>query len=455
MTKRIEEGKSLIKVYWQDIRRYVVKLNPIFTELVDNLNLPPNEFPLYIARYPYGASLGAGKGAILPTEKGKLCRLLDVYFPNEVIQDLGYGKESLPLGMVLDKQMEYFLDLKSQKLTIPIRMHLPGTFFALNGALNRYKKNSQLITMSNIFLSAQAGVRSALMLPNITAMPNHTRLKRRLKINHATPKCLYEHGILFKEISESKEAHCLWRLELLYFSNVWIENLNTNAAWAPLKLYFGHLLSEAFSFEKDYIFYTLLFSLIQKEALLKPSPFLTDTIQWLFTIASGTVPGYAPANDNDALPLSVLQRVYAHVYQLDKHLPIIMIPQHFCIKSEQPVYYPLKYPSMPRFSIRQKESATTLADMRELSDLMKVFVNNFSQKGALCNNTIINEIAKKVEFTYFHCELDKEKVIQHSSKMLEQDVRFNEIHPLIRMKEAKWPGDSAFLRGCIRIQTNR
>lgn len=447
MAKRIKEDESLVKVFWQDVRRHVINVNPEFAELVDNLNLPANEFPLYIARYPYGSSLGGGKGAILPNEKGKLHRLLDIHFSEEIMNDLGYGKDGLPLGMLLDKQMEYFFDLKNQNLTIPTKIYTPGMFFALNDVLS---KRSQHKAVSNVLVSATAGARSVLMLPNISSSTNHLRLKHELKLHHPVPKSLYEHGLLFKEIAENYKN--TWRLELLYFSKSWIDKINTDPLWMSLRLYLERLHHNAFAYGKDHFFYTIFFSLLQKEANLKVGPNLTDTIRWLFTLATGQVPGYAPGVSNDALPLSDLQYIYSKIYRLEQRLPIIMIPQKFDMKHGESVYYPLKYPSMPQFSMKMRESSTALEEMRQLWDLLRFFVGEISQKESICAKTILAEVAKTVEFSFFHCDKDSKKIISSSIRMLEDDSRFTEVHHSAKVKYPTFPRDSAFLRGCIRLR---
>ncbi len=201
------------------------------------------------------------------------------------------------------------------------------------------------------------------------------------------------------------------------------------------------------------MFYGLLFSLLQKEAELKPSPFWTDTAHWLFTIASGTVPGYAPAINNDVLPLNTLQYVYSHIYRLEEYLPIIMVPEHFSLSNSSPVYYPLKYPSMPRFSIRIRESATTLADMRGLHDLMKIFGEMLNQKSNPYYNTMPGEISRRVAFIPFHCDHDKEKIVRSSKELSSTDNRFNTTaYKLAQTKDPRFPGDASFLKGCIKIE---
>lgn len=455
MTKRIEENKSLVQVYWPEVRRYVAKINPIFTELVDKLNFDSKEFPLYIARYPYGASLGGGKGAILPTEEGNLCRLLDIHFSNEIMRNLGYGKNSLPLGLVLDKQMEYCLDLKDQKLTLPMKVYKPGEFFSLNGTLRQQRKYNgySVHSLSNSFFSSFAGARSALMLPNITAKANHQRLKYKLKIDHGIPKCLYEHGTLFKAIANSEALKCHWKMELLYFSESWKKSINENSDWSKIRIYLEDCLYNVSAFEKDHVFYSFLFSLLQQDTGIKSCPFLTDTAHWLFTIASGTVPAYAPATDNEIIPLSTLQYAYSYIYQLEEYLPIIMIPEHFSLNTGLPLYYPLKYPSMPRFPIRSRKSATTLADMRGLDELLNIFEKIFAQQNNLYYSTILGEISRKISFTPFHCDYDKEKIVKSTKELPNTDNRFNiTAYKLAQKDNPTFPGDASFLKGCIKIQ---
>lgn len=44
---------------------------------------------------------------------------------------LGYGETSSPFGIVLEKELEYFIDLKSEQASIPFAIYSPGSFFHL------------------------------------------------------------------------------------------------------------------------------------------------------------------------------------------------------------------------------------------------------------------------------------------------------------------------------------
>ena len=108
---------------------------------------------------------------------------------------------------------------------------------------------------------------------------------------------------------------------------------------------------------------------------------------------------------------------------------------------------------MQRFSIKMRESATALADMRGLNDLMQMFEKQFHQKTTNYYNTELGEVSRKTEFTLFHSDIDKEKIIEHSVKILKQDDRFcTTTYKLAQKETVKFPRDAAFLKGCIRIQ---
>ena len=46
--------------------------------------------------------------------------------------ELGYGKDSSPLGLVLEKNFEYCIDLPDAQLSIPWLVYAPGAFFSFS-----------------------------------------------------------------------------------------------------------------------------------------------------------------------------------------------------------------------------------------------------------------------------------------------------------------------------------
>jgi len=71
----------------------------------------------------------------------------------------------------------------------------------------------------------------------------------------------------------------------------------------------------------------------------------------------------------------------------------------------------------------------------------------------MCANTVMSKVAKSVKFNYFHNKPDRHKVVQPSAVMPHLDKRFSFISAEYEVNGAKFSCDSAFVRGCIGINT--
>lgn len=448
MVSEIGQNKGLVKTYWSDVRDRVIKVEPIFGKLVDEL-APDHTFPIYLAYYPYGALTGDTKSPFMPNAEGGVYRLSDADAPKDVMKHLGYGKDSFPLGMVLEKEMEYFIDLKENEITIPWLILSAGMFFPFSRVLT--KRNSRTYAPNGI-LSTMSGARSAFMLPNIGCVTNHARLQRDFNIKLPPPKSSYGHFELFKQLTKSSSLNCDWRSCIIYFSEKWVTKLHTDKAWLSLKMYLYELAWNRFDYLTNHIYYDIAFSSIQNRRNLKPNPYLADTAAHLFATALGAAPGYAPACNDDSLPLELLQNVFVSSYGLKKYHPTIMQPMHFILeKNMAPVYYSIQNPSTYVSSPKSREISNILFELRELEHIMSIFIDELSKDNAMCSDTIINKIAKTINFLYFHNKTDRHHVIKPSSYIIKLDKRFNYINPKYKVKDAEFASDATFLRGCIKV----
>jgi hypothetical protein len=448
MSTTIDEGKGLVKVYWADIRHRVAKVAPQFAKIIDKIS-PDHTFPIYLAYYPYGEIICDTKQLFLPKQSGGVYSLSEPEAPKEVIKHLGYGKNSIPFGIVLDKTMEYFIDFKDEPISIPWLLYSPGTFFPITRILS---SESKYVYASNNILTTVSGARSAFMLPNIGCAVHHTNLQREFNLQIPPPKNLYQQGEVFKQLANSKLINSPWRSCLMYFSEKWIQKLHTDSAWLELKLYLHETGWQRTEYNRNSISYAIAFSVIQKKRNLKPNPYLTDTSRHLFATALGAAAGYVPAMDESALPLNILQKIYIESYGLKKYFPTILQPHMFNFEIDKlPIYYSLQYPSTYIFSPKSRKITNTLLELRELEHITKVFANELSKSTALCADTIIHEVAKKIEFNYFHNEVDSHHIIKPSTEIFEFDDRFKKITADIKLPHANFSSDARFLRGCISI----
>lgn len=452
MLKKLDKAKGLVRVYWQDVRDRVEKVAPTLAKIIDDLK-PGKTLPLYLAYYPYGALIADSEAFYLPREEGiNGFTLNDPKVPRELIEELGYAKDSLPMGIVLEKKIEYSIELKDEEMTMSWSVYRPGSFFPFSRILS---KKSQRVYTPNGLLTLYSGIKSSLMLPNIGCATQHAGLQRDFNIQSSVPKSLYQHSNIFKEIVNSPAAECKWRSCMLYFSAKWIEELHHNKAWMGLKMYLHELAWYFFEYQRNRAFYDINFSIIQDRKHLKPNPYLTDTARHLFAIAVGAAPGFVPATTDEGLPLSLLQQVYIESYGLKKYFPTIMQATHYKFERDKlPIYYSLKHPSIYIFSPKSRKVFSTLVEMRELEHIMRVFTEEWSKDNETCSDTIMSKTARQVEFNYFHNENDRHLILQPSAAIPNLDERFIMSKSRYRSSQMGFASDSPFVRGCVSIKSS-
>ncbi|OGT37191.1 MAG: hypothetical protein A3F12_04200 [Gammaproteobacteria bacterium RIFCSPHIGHO2_12_FULL_38_14] len=446
-----DEQQGLIKIYWEEAREYVQQVEPTFAGIVDELE-PDHSFPLYLAYYPYGAYDADTQSSLLPDGKGGYYRISDPNAPKDIIKYLGYSKDYTPLGMVLEKEIECFIDLKNEGITIPRWVYKPGKIFPFSRFLG---KKTNRIYSPNDLLSSTAGARSAFMLPNIGCSINHANLQRDFNVQSSTPKSMYEHWSIFKEILQSEAIKDEWRCCVMYFSENWITKIRGDIAWTSLNKYLYEIAWNQFEYERNRIYYEIILSVIQKKRNLKPNPYLADTARHLFATTLGAAPGYAPATNENALPLNIIQKAFIESYGLKKYYPTVMYPTHFNFEEDTtPIYYSLQHPSTHVFSPKSRNDSTTLYDMRELQRIMRIFIEELTKETSISSDTIFNEVAKEMNLKYFHNKKCQHHIVQPSADLVSLDERFQYVTPNNKANGAKFASDAPFVRGCISISRN-
>lgn len=442
-----DERNGLVRVYWQDVRKRAAHVDRHLVELVDALS-PGKDFPLYLAYYPYGALIGDTKSPFIPKPGGGSYRLSATEAPPLIMEELGYGHDSAPLGLVLEKELEFFLDLKEIGMTLPWCIYRPGTFMSFSRVLSRNQKH---IYAPNGVLSSSSGARSVFMLPNISCQANHSNLQRDFNLKHPPPRSLYDHWGIFKEIAMSKAMDCSWRSCILFFPQRWVDTIHSDKAWSFLKLYCHERAWQAYEQDRNRIYYDIAFSVIQKKRNLRPNPYLADTARHLFSIALGEAPGYVPASNNDTCPWDTIQKAYVGSYGLKKYRPIVMHPTHFDFEADGlPIYYSLQHPSTQVFAPKSRRTSSTLYEMRELYHIMHIFTEELASQHSMCAGSIMGHIAKQVTFHYFHNEEDPHQTVRPSAEIASSDPRFS-CAAAHNASLDQFAADAKFVRGCISI----
>lgn len=441
-----DEKKGLVKTDWASIRDRIYAVNPSLVQIIDSLN-PDKSFPLYLAYYPYGDVIGDTETVFLPKIEGGSYRLTDA--SPTIEKDLGYGAASSPLGIVLEKQFEQYIDLPEKKITIPCSLYQPGSFVSFRRILSR--KDRPPYTPNNV-LSAMSGARSIFALPSVGCAVNYASMQRDFNLKNPVPKSLYEHFIVFKEIVDSNIIDSNWRSCLVYFSEKWVQKIHNDQSWLKLKLYLYEFAWQRFEYEMNRVHYDFIFSLIQSKRNLKPNPYLVDTARHLFAIAMGGAPAYAPCESDDVLPKELFQKILINSYGLKKYLPTIMCPKQFDLfRDHHPVYYSLQNPSTTVFSPRSRKNTSTLSELRELAHLIDIFMQELASECEKGLDSILYQFTNHASFRYFHNEEDLHRTIYPSTEITHFDNRFYSDPINNLLPTAKFAADGTFVRGCISI----
>ncbi|MCD6056389.1 MAG: hypothetical protein K0R12_1351 [Gammaproteobacteria bacterium] len=445
-----DERNGLVMTTWDKVSERVRHVEPNMAAIIDEIS-PGKDYPLFLAYYPYGVLTGDKISTILPSVNGGFFRLTDPDAPKEVIEHLSYGADSAPFTLILEKNCEFFIEIPNEKLSVPVILYQPGTFFPLSRFLRQLEKR---VYAPNNVLSTMSGVRSTFMLPTIGRKQNITKLKRSLGIETAYDTDLYEQAGLFRDIAGSSAVNSEWRSCLLFFSQKWHDALLADKRFNVLLRYLLEVAWQRTAYFCSYDYYDITFSLIQKKYNMKPNPYLADTARHLFTIAMGKAPGFSPAVDEDSVPLADLQRVFVDIYGLSQYLPTIIVPKQYVFEEEDyPIYYSLQYPSTYKFSPKSRAVSSTLYDLRELKHIMDKFMHELSDKNSIHTGTIINNIAKDIAFDYYQSKEDKYNLIHLSSHLVEKDNRFTYMAKSNNsLPNAKFAADGKFVRGCVAIR---
>ena len=433
---------SIEKVFWPDVRAKIAELNPELTGIIDRLDPP---YPLFKAAFPFGTEFVKQGKLYLPNQRGDFVPLTDPAISNELRKELGYNVGSNPVSMVLQKSVELFVSLDESMLPFFFGLIPPGRLFSTSRVL------SPLFSHQPAFLwNITAGARNIFMLPKISDTASYKRLRKEFHLQVDKPKGIVDHWELFKEIATHDNFHDPWAMEVLFFSKQWFEHLG-DTAWVEFHRYILQVGWETTEFWRNRFIWDLMFSYIQRVRGIKPNPYVADTVKHLLSIAAGAIPGMAPATDDSSAPISGLQRVFKDIYNLENYLPIILQSKVFSLYEPcSPIYYSLQYPTTLEFSSKLSDNTSALSDLYDVKSLLEKYLHSLRTGGLNIEHTPLADIPRLVRFDYFHSDNNEGKYrdIQPTQNIPLGDACFASIKG---MKQAAFPLQSTFVRGCIRI----
>lgn len=425
-------------VQWRDVREDVAQHNARLCQLIDQLD-PDDEYLLYKVSYPYGELIFERGKIKVPLESGEFVALSDPRLDKTIADDLSYSP--VPIGYIAHNACEVYLEPIDR--IVPLTYFTPGALMGLWETLD--PPSLQVVGQS---WNVSAGVRSTFMLPKITDVASHNRLRRTFKIASYTPQSLAEHWQLFKEISQHESFPVDWSMSIIYFSRKWIEKRQKDPAWYELYLYcYETAWVQSVKWRNKMYFERVweMFAIEVFDKNLKPNLYIMNTAKHLVYIASGTMPGFKVATDDISGPFSALSQIYTDIYGLKQYLPTIMQPAHLDSEQDkQIVYYSLQLPTLLEYSKMMHKPSSAIADLREIKAVMDTLQNDFH-----VDERLFRDLIQRMQCHYFHNEPDSYGQIELTKKIPEYDTAISQMKPTT--KKQVFADTGSFLRGCVSI----
>lgn len=423
---------------WNEVKHRIQAVNSELFHLIEEIQ-PDNEIPFFIAHYDFGEHFGVKQHAYLPTTAGTLEKIESTHTDNYLFENLGYGKNSIPLGIILDKYCEWHYFGENDRI-FPDCVQGPGAIFNMQIIFEEDK------TVENNVLSASSGALSSFLLPSIGCKRKHSRIQRYYKIATPVPKSPYEHYIVFKELLRSKQEQSTWQSQLLYFSEQFVNNIRHNKKWIKLKLFFSESLRKKLTKNTYDASCNDLFLSASKVNRYRPTPFLIDTAKYIFNICMGSGIGVKPATDEQYFPVREIQDIYHHCYGLE-YTPTVMVPSVLNDKS-QSVYYPLLCPFSKINTFKTNQSNSTYAELETLQNVLLAYQEEFTAVHGPAFGSPLYQASINTQLSFYHYKATDSDMIQNSLELAIKDKRFTDSHCT---EQTKFASDAKLFRGCVRM----
>jgi len=402
------------EVTWEDVRDAVRGVAPVLADLIDNIN-PDKHFPLYVARYPFGSHILDLGHINIPTSRGKIVDIEDPAIGQQLRTRL-HTTGMNAVGMILENAAELYIPM--QEGIIPFALMHPGHIFGLWRALDPQPKIS---FHARYIWSMTAGARALFMLPKISDHSGQRRLNREFGLHHLAPKHMQDHWRIFADIAAHRHFPEPWYVSILFFSDAWFQQRD-DTAWFNFRNYLLECAWRYTHFWRNKYIWDFIFSCIQASQNLKPNPYVMDTVKHILMMANGVVSGFGVASSDSVGPINALQQVYRDVYQLKHYAPLIFHSKCFERTLGHAVYYSLQYPTSLEFSPKSRSLASAMENLREVKYVLESVLKEVVHGTLYLRDTPLYNLLDKVNFDYFHSDVDPYHDIRLSHEIPDEDA---------------------------------
>lgn len=407
---------------WDKIKTDIARVNRPLFEILQTIDGIQNMF-FTVFEYPYGQIIADEDYFYLPNDGGKT--------------------DFVPFSMVLDKNLEMFIEFKGKSSTH--KVYKEGDFLGVTPLYSITDKHHP----SDI-LQISSGARNAFLLCPISDIKPHSCLEKQFKTKLPKPNDLDAHCLTFKKLCEA--ANNCWRSRLLVFPNELVRLIKKNVVPALSGLLID-FYANLYGYYANIPFYNYLMTYIKaNNQYISNNVFINDVLTQLIAIGVGEIPGYGVAINDDLLPLEFISHTYRDVYK-SRYTPLLMVPTHFNKQSNDPVFYSILKEEMAfkpsSFSNKPQRCELIYNTYQQYAEHIKQLgyfkKTPFYESATRLNLTLFNE--KKVQAPPGLFNLPKETIFDY-------DPRFLEITEKLGYTKSDFPAKTTFLIGCFGVKFN-
>ena len=431
----------IVRTTWSEQKASIRKVNPELVKTIDELELG-DDLPLYRATYPYGSKLlHKGKFQVI-NDAGSSVDLLDSSIDKKIQKDLGYAQKSLPLGVVLEKNLELY-GLSGQAI-VPVTLFKPGDVIVLSSVLNP-KEND-----NGGFLEASAGARTAVSTMKISDYKNIRRLEDLLIRKIRSPSGYYDHADLFEEIAGKNNAK--WALDIIFFTKDWVQE-KKDFRWKAFKCYLHECNQKAFILSKRQSLKRLIYSELKtifKES--KAYAYLYPVINHLIEVSAGYSLAFSVADNDEALPLKLIMKRLVEVYDTKGQYPVIMTLDFLSQAKKNAVYYSLASPlDHQELNFYRMKSGRKSQEIEEVIKVLRNLQEYFGEKYGDLKGGFYDSIK-----SFSGCQLIEHHSTQinHHDALIKNDPHLRDVEKRAQSLDLTVQYNNPFFNGLIQIAKN-
>lgn len=441
MTK--SELPIIEELTWNEAEPYVAKGCPKLLAILNEIE-PSKDLTLIKVRYPFGSIIIQDDVLHLPINQTTTVPITDPKIESKWKKLLGY--RSIPTGMITENSLEIYREMNNKVFSV-----------ALSGANTGLEIGIVENFGSTAAYTVSSGARSLYMLPKISKVASHKKLKKEFGLIASPPNKLMDHWHIFKELYASEAFQTDWSCELIFLTDKWINKIenSNNLAWLKLKCYIQKKAWEHSELGRRKVILDVVWEqtadLLSKKSV-KVDPYVVDTLKHLIYISLGGISGSRPVNGDDfAGPMNEIQQIYMDIYDLGDQIPTIMRPYNFSLE-DKPVYYSMQTPMMLSSTPTFKNISSNIEAIRDLMHIKSyVFSQNYGN--LKIDNTKFNELIKKIQFNYFHSHtFSYGKDIRPTTEIPNNDTDW--LYNPKNRTDLKFSDNGLYVRGCVKISKN-